>query len=487
MNHQVISTLPLLGVEKFFCLHGGWLTIAHAAHLSGNYSMVISNASNALQCLLKRHSRMRTRLRVDDNRYFLDNLQYNNEQLSSDLFFSAIEIRNESWQEIVERRCNQDPYSNNGTVIFPMFHFMLLFNSEQSDDQLFHLILFQNHCVSDGQSGFILIHEFLTLATTSNALEISEPLNTEILPLLGQLIPRPYGLFYHIIAFIGRYIFIRELRQLTHPRIPVKSIPLNDCQPTRFKVQRYKIRFLFASSSSNLYSKLHPQCRLHGVTLNGPLMGCLLLAIHHCFPLDDNTLLKPFGLGALFNMRSRLPQSPLTPSSIGFFAGTGEVKLKQSLSIRSTQFWTLAHYCMTNTQNQLKRDGVPLTMNIFADVLRNEQEFDETRQLFPEGRFSELGFSNIGKYPFFCKYNEGEVQLQGIHVINNMSVYRTSTDIFVTCTDNKQLDFAMAHEIESDEMAHGFLEYYLRLIELCADSERCKSETTLHELLKMME
>ncbi|CAF4293960.1 unnamed protein product, partial [Adineta steineri] len=328
MTHQVISTLPLLGVEKFFCLHGGWLTIAHAAHLSGNYSMLISNASNALQCLLKRHSRMRTRLRVDDNRYFLDNLQYNSEHLSSDLFFSAIEITNESWQELVERRCNQDPYSKNGTVIFPLFHFMLLYNSQQSDDQLFHLVLFQNHCVSDGQSGFILIHEFLTMATTSNALEISEPLNTEILPLLGQLIPRPYGLLYHIIAFIGRYIFIRELRQLTHPRIPVKSIPLNDCQPTRFRVQRYKIRFLFASSSSSLYSKLHPQCRLHGVTLNGPLMGCLLLAIHHCFPLDDNTLLKPFGLGALFNMRSRLPQSPLTPSSVGYFAGTGEVKLK---------------------------------------------------------------------------------------------------------------------------------------------------------------
>ncbi|CAF1060809.1 unnamed protein product [Adineta steineri] len=486
MTHQVISTLPL-GIEKYFCVDGGWATIAHAAHLNGNYSMLISNASDALQCLLKRHSRMRTRLRVDDNRYFLDNLQYNNEQLSSDLFFSAIEITNESWQEIVERRCNQDPYSNNGTIIFPMFHFMLLYNSQQSDDQLFHLVLFQNHCVSDGQSGFILIHEFLTLATTSNALEILEPLNTEILPLSDQLIPRPYGLLYHIIAFIGKQSFRREIRQLTHPRIPVKSIPLNDCQPTRFEVQRYKMRFLFASTSSSLYSKLHPQCRLHRVTLNGPLMGCLLLAIHHCFPLDDNTLLKPFRLGALFNMHSRLPQSPLTPSSVGFFVGTGEVKLKRSLCIQSTQFWTLAHYCMTNTQNQLKRDGVPLTMNIFADMMRNEQELDQFRQLSTEGRQSEFDFSNIGKYPFSCKYNEGEVQLQGIHVIDTMSVYRTSTNILVTCTDNKQLDFAMAHEMESDEMAQDFLDYYLRLIELCADSEHCKSETTLHELLKMME
>jgi hypothetical protein len=153
MAYQVVSSLSLNGVEKYFCIDGGWATIAHAAHLTGNRSLLITNASNAVQCLLKRHPRMRTRIRVDHNQYFIDNLEYNSEQLSSDIFISIVEITNESWQEIVERRCNQDSYSKNGTNIFPTFHFMLLFNSNQSIDQPFHLILFQNHCVSDGQSG----------------------------------------------------------------------------------------------------------------------------------------------------------------------------------------------------------------------------------------------------------------------------------------------------------------------------------------------
>ena len=117
------------GVEKHFCVHGGWMTIAHVAHLIGNCSILIDNASNALQCLLRRHSRMCTRIRIDNDRYFIDTIEYNREYLSSDLFFSISEISNESWQEIVERQCNQDPYSNNGTIIFPTFYFMLVFDS----------------------------------------------------------------------------------------------------------------------------------------------------------------------------------------------------------------------------------------------------------------------------------------------------------------------------------------------------------------------
>ncbi|CAF1194537.1 unnamed protein product [Adineta steineri] len=487
MSYQIVSTLPLNGIEKFMCVDGGWNTIAHAAHLTGNPSVLINNMTNTVQCLLKRHPRMRTRIRVDENQYFIDNLEYNREYLPSDLFVSITEMTNESWQEVVECGCNRDPYSNNGTIIFPTFHFTLLINSQQIDIQSFHLILFQNHCVSDGQSGFILINDFLTLSTSPNLIEISEPLNTEILPLIGSLIPRPYGPLYHTMSFIAKRIILKELRQLGQPRIPVKVSPHDECESTRFQVQRYKMKFLFVSSSTDLFSKLHRQSRLHNVTLNGPLLGCFLLAIHHCFPLKDKTRLELFEVGIPFNMRSRLPRSPLTPLSVGCFIGAGEFKLKRALSIQSTHFWSLAYQCMTITRNQLKQSRLPLAMNIFADVLANQHEFARIAQLFPEGRQSEIAFSNVGKYPFPCEYNNGEVQLSGIHVINSVSGYRNSSGVYVTCADNGQLDFAMAHEMESNEIAKHFLDYYLCLIEICADSERCKTETTLGKLLQMVE
>ena len=487
VSYQAVTALPLGGIEKFMCVDGGWSTIAHAAHLTGNHCILVNSMANTIQCLLKRHSRMRTRIRVDGNQYFIDNLVYNREDLSSDLFFSSIAIGDESWQDIVERECNRDPYSSDGTIIFPTFHFILLFNSQPTDDQSFHLILFQNHCVSDGYSGFVLINDFLELSSTPHLQQTSEPLNTEILPLICSMIPRPFGPLYHAISFIGKRFILKEIRRVAQPRIPVKVIPHDACDATRFRVQRYKIRFLFASSSPDLFSKLHRQTQLHGVTLNGPLLGCFLLAIHHCFPLEDHTRLKPFEIGIPYNMRPRLPRSPLTPSSVGCFIGIGEFKLKHALSTQSTHFWSLAHQCMQLTRDQLKRSGVPLTMNIFADVLASEHEFARIARLFPDGRQSEIALSNVGKYPFSCDYNHGELRLCGMHVLNSVSVYRNSSAVYVTCTDNGQLDFAMAHEMASNEIAKHFLDYYLRLIETCADSERCKTETTLDELLQMAE
>jgi hypothetical protein len=484
---NVLSTLALTGYEKYLCANGSWATIAHAAHLSGKRSILISNASYVIQCLLKRHSRMRTRIRLDDNQYFLDILEYNREYFSSDLFFSIREIADHSWQEIVEIHCNQDPYSNNGTIIFPLFHFMLLFNSDESNDDLFHLIVFENHCASDGRSGFILINDFLNLATDLHLLTKFEPVNEEILPLISQLIRRPLGPLYHFALFIATRIYKSELHQLIQPRIPIKAIPHQECQPSKFNTQRYKVKFIFNSSSLDLYRNLSEQCHLYNMTLNGPLFACLLLAIHRCFPLANHAQLKPYGIGVNFDMRLRLAHSPLTSSSVGFFVGLSEVKFYRSLSIRSTRFWSFARLCMTKTRSQLNSIGVPLIMNMLNDIAKDEYESNRFNRLFFEGRQAEFGYSNIGKYPFSCEYNHGDIRLRGLHFINNASIYRASTVMYICCAGDGQLDVSLAHEMEKDEKAKEFLNYYLRLIETCADSTRCNIKTTLDQLLTITE
>jgi hypothetical protein len=70
---------------------------------------------------------------------------------------------------------------------------------------------------------------------------------------------------------------------MTQPRIPVKVTPLKDCEPIKFHAHRYKLKFLFNSSPSTLYSKLHQHCRLQKITLHGPLFECLLLTVYHRF------------------------------------------------------------------------------------------------------------------------------------------------------------------------------------------------------------
>ncbi|CAF3652150.1 unnamed protein product [Rotaria sp. Silwood1] len=485
MSCKVVSTSVLDGFAKLSCGHGGWQTICHAAHLTGNCMKLINSALPTIECLLKRHPLMRSRLRVEANDYFLDTLEYNTKYLSNYLFFSTMNSSQDSWQNICERQCNEDPYSNDGTMIFPLFHFILLFNSQSlKNDDCFHLLLFTNHCAFDGRSGFVLINDFLTLATSSDLNPIAEPLNLDILPLMSDLIPRPFGPLYPILTFLAKRLIKSEFRKLTRPRIPIKLYPLPDSQSKKFHVPRYYTKFLFSSSSVDLYDCLHKQCRLRELTLNGPLYACLLLAIHYCFPLKDNIRLQPFAIGAAFDMRSRLPRSPLTKSSVGLFIGVSEIELRRSLSIRSTRFWSLAKKCMINTRNQLKRNGVPLIMNILTDLASNEQSFQRFTRNFPDGRHSELAFSNIGKYPFACDYSKGEIRLHGLHVINNNSVYRTSTVVFVTCAGDGQLDVSLSHEIDSDERAKQFLDFYMRLIETCANEKLCREETTLTDILQ---
>ncbi|CAF2737648.1 unnamed protein product [Rotaria sp. Silwood2] len=487
MSLKVTSTLELNGNEKIFCVDGNWVIIGFAAHLTGDRSIFATNAPHVLQSLLKRHSRMRTRVRVDGKRYLLEILNYDSELLSTDLFFSVVETTNESWQQIVENRCNQNPYSNNGTIIFPLFHFMLVFDRDSSNENRFHLLLFTNHCAFDSRSGFVLINDFFTLATSPNLLDISEPVNAEVLPFLAQLTPRPYGPLYPLKSFILKRHMRQELPKLAQPRIPVKSIPHVDCEPIRSNTQFYKTKFLFSSSSSNVYSNLHKICQSQQVTLNCPLFSCLLLAVHHCFPLDNNNRLEPFNIDLYFDMRLRLPRSPLTSSSVGFFVGTAGMKLKRSLSLQSTQFWLLAQKCMRMTRKRLQRNGVPLMINVFCDIMRHERQFERISRLYPEGRLSEIGFSNIGKYPFSCDYNHGQVRLHGLHIVSSTSLYRTSSIMYVTCAGDGQLDFSLGHEIENDERAKEFFDYYIHLIEACADSERCTIQTTLEQLLKSVE
>ncbi|UJR11825.1 hypothetical protein I4U23_016005 [Adineta vaga] len=483
MAYQVNSTVPIRGLEKYFYADGSWTIIVDVVHLTGNRSLITTNASYTIQCLLKRYPPMRTRLRVNNNQHLLDILEYNSEYFSNDLFFSTVPIGNNTWENLVETRCNENPYCKNGTEIFPLFHFMLVYDDKQSDDQLFHLILFSNHCVADGRSGIILINDFLTLVTSPNLFEISEPNNNKTLPLIGELIPRPFGILYPLVSFIGKRIAKHNFHQLVRTRIPFKSIPLTNCQFISCQTQLYKNKFLFASTSTDVYEKLHQQCRSHELTINSSLFACLLLAVHRCFPIGKNTQLKPFEISNAFDMRMRLPGSPLTTSSVGFFVGLHELKLKKSYSIRSTQFWSLALESMSMTRNSLKRHWIPLTMHVFADLLKDDRNLRELGQSESEGRVCELGFSNLGKYPFSCDYQQGVLKIRGLHFGNNCSGYRPGTNMYVACAGDGQLDFSMVHEIETDEKAKEFFDYYIRLVETCADRTSCTNETTLEQLL----
>jgi hypothetical protein len=104
-------------------------------------------------------------------------------------------------------------------------------------------------------------------------------------------------------------------------------------------------------------------------------------------------------------------------------------------------------------------------------ITSNERKFAQFSRFFPNGITSELFFSNNGKYPFPCDYNQGQLRLRGLHFINNCSLYYSTANFYVTCAGDDQLDFSLSHVMESEEKASEFLDSYVRLVEACADAD----------------
>jgi hypothetical protein len=189
--------------------------------------------------------------------------------------------------------------------------------------------------------------------------------------------------------------------------------------------------------------------------LNGPLLGCLLLAVHHCFPSrkKNHRSLIPFGTGVAVDMRSRLPQSPLTPQTIGFCISGCGIKLNRQFPLATTPFWTLAKKCMRSTNKAIARGDTNFAAHFYDYITSNERKFAQFSRFYPNGLLSELFFSNNGKYPFPCDYNHGQLRLRGLHFINNSSVYYSTAAFYVTCAGDGQLDFSLSHVMESEEKA----------------------------------
>ena len=482
---RILSTFELTGIEKVFCINGSWLTIGYAAHLTGDSTIVSENIHRAIGHLLKRHPRMRTRIRVDGFQRWLDVFDYDEDYLNANLFYSIKETTDQTWQQIVEDVCNQNPYSDQGRVAFPLFHFMPVRDScvPSTGEQVFHLLLFSNHSVSDGRSGFILINDLLTLVSSTDLSDRVEPVNKQIIPCMVTLIPRPYGRLYPLISALANRLFPRQLRQLQHPRIPVRTTFLPN-QSTAFPFQPIKTDFLFDSSSASLYGPLREKCQAEQVTLHGPLLACLLLAVHQCFPVQkkEARYLQPCNVDLDFDMRARLPDSPLSPSTVGYCVFVSAVQLKRRLPLASASFWQLARKCVSTTQQAVQSSELRFTQHVYKDILMNEGKFNRLFASSLDGRVSELNFSNIGKYPFPCEYHRGQLRLRGLHVVNSFGIYHTSNILLVTCVGQEQMDFSFAHEMESEEKAKEFLQCYIQLIEKCA---RADTNITLGQLLEM--
>ncbi|CAF4430520.1 unnamed protein product, partial [Didymodactylos carnosus] len=297
--------------------------------------------------LLKRHTRFRSRLRIHrENSHhirdpvtkvpyvveqnFIDTFEYDNDLYSNPdvlkLFYKIHHADTENeWKQLTEDGCNRNPYNDDLTIIFPLFHFLFVLNKDQTDE--FHMILFSNHSASDGQSGFIIINDYLTIASSQSYLK-EDSVNHEFLPSVTSMVPRPFGIFFSTISRLIRLIYGQQVKHY-HPKIPIHpTFAQENVDDERFPFfQPIKTNFLFHSSTKEYYQRLKDACHARKITLHGPLFACLILTVNQCFllksqkKLTQHQKLKKFDIELDYNLRERLPQSKLTKQSIGYYIG----------------------------------------------------------------------------------------------------------------------------------------------------------------------
>jgi len=486
LNFSILKTIEIKGLEKLCCLHGNWSSIIHVAHFSQTNSSILTERIHyIIKQLLKKHPRLRSRMRIlrslsttifhpethkpyVDEQHLLDLFDYNEELFSRidilENFYSFYQGNN-NWMKIAEDLSNKNPYNKDLTCIFPLFHFMFILN--KNSDENCHLILLTNHSISDGQSGYIILHDYLTLATQTECIEWE--INQDTTPNLLDLIEKPYRFIYPLISKIFNLMYRYHVEYFQN-KLPSKSILLNPYHPNDNRypfIQPMRTHFLFTSCSKDHYERLRQVCHEQNLTLHGPLFACLILAIQYTFfPLVDqssfesDTLIN-FDIEINYNMRNRLSSNIPLNETVGYYVGVNPIDLS-NISL-TTEFWSLADYCYKETHKKLSNGEIALSTHVFSDLINDKKNFFHLIGKSSDGLLSEMNYSNIGKYSYDINQYKN-INLNGIHIANNNSIYHSSSVIYLTCV--KQIDLSLAHRFENLDKAKEFLFLYKNLIEL---------------------
>jgi len=487
LNFYILKTIELKGSEKLFCLHGNWSSIVHIAHFSQtNSSIFTEHIHYIIKQLLKKHSRLRSRIRIlrslsttifhpqtyqsyVDEQHLLDLFDYDEDLFSRiDILknFYSFYQGNDNWMKIAEDLSNKNPYNENLTCIFPLFHLIFILNNNGN----IHLILLTNHSISDGQSGYIILHDFLTLATQDKSIEWE--INRDITPNLLDLIEKPYGFIYPLLSKLFNMIYSYRVKYF-QTELPVKSILINPNHPNDNRypyIQPMRTHFLFTSCSKDHYERFRQVCHEHNLTLHGPLFACLVLAIQYSFfPQNDESDSKPhtlknFDIEIDYNMRSRLSSTISLNETVGYYVSVNSIDLS-NISL-TTKFWSFADYCYKQTHKKFSNGELSLSTCAFSDIINDKKNFFHLIGKSSDGILSEMNYSNLGKYSYDINQYKN-IHLDGIHIANNNSIYHTSSIIYLTCV--KQIDLSLAHRFKNLKKAEEFLYLYKYLIELSID------------------
>ena len=228
-------------------------------------------------------------------------------------------------------------------------------------------------------------------------------------------------------------------------------------------------RFCFGTGSSDALLHLKKRCKEEKVTVHGPVVVAVTLAMAKA-SLGKNLASTPIFKTVFdvdFNMRSRV-SDPLE-RTVGFNVALSALRGYESHGIDLRRpFWDIAREAKRETDKSMQA-GIHFQLPI-AYIHHNMHSERFVPPPTDKSCASDINFSNIGRYPYQTTYpfqvSESKpsqnATLRRFYVVNNLPLLGPSACFYLTTVDH--LNYTLAHKT-TDGLGKKLFQYYMKLVE----------------------
>lgn len=416
-----------------------------------------------VEYIANRHPHLRCTLyRTDDDEL---NLRLNEPAVSkldqSHLEIIAVES-DDGWKDIVHKESNTG--FNLGASI-PYWRVVFI-RGPESDV----LLVKYHHCIADGTSGWILINDLLTAATSSANANTASNNEDKVheLPMLPSVDKMcfPSGRSAEDEEYVERaLITLRKKRSDWYPRLEYSP------EPSAGNVHS----ILYRDGTIEGLDRLLDKCRSRGVTVGSVLGAATYFAVAKMNDAknpennnqeedDDDRTGKEFrfDFDMDVNLRKRLPKS-LGNDHVGAYIGMMSFNLSLT---PSTTFWDFVQTMRDAIETGLneKQHFHYLEVNRRLDEQIEESPLEDKAWKLDDGHAQDMNFSNIGRYPFSPVY--GNITVDKIYCVGGGWCPTFGAYVFLIPSVTS-LNFSLVYESAklNDAVANDFFDSVCSLVE----------------------
>jgi len=473
-----------LGYFEAYCASVDTCIVSMVAVLSnGQASSRLTDAAihRGVNYIENRHPHLRSTLcRDEDGDLCLQLPQQKKESTSSsDLIGSHFEIvmatSANGWQDIVHQESNIG-FDLNGSN--PYWKVVFIRASSTSGDNDVLLIKY-HHAIADGTSGYILINDFLTAASSMN----SDQKGDATLPMLPSIDDMcfPAGRTPQDEKFVESSLStLRKKRTDWFPRLKYSPTPPAGNAHS----------MLYRDGTEDGLNKLLETCRSRGVTI-GAVLGAatyfVVAKMNNCqdppgsreFEEEDNSSFH-FDFDMDVNLRKRLPKS-LGSDHVGAFIGM----MSFNLSLEpSTAFWNFVHSMHRAIQDALneRQHFHYLEVNKRLDKMLEKDPLENRCWKVNDGHVQDMNFSNIGRYPFSPDY-DGGISVEKIYCVGGGWCPTFGAYVFLI-PSVRYLNFSLVYESDAETNDAVANEFFNSVCDLVERAPSVDDSFTLEQYLK---